>query len=206
MVEFVTQRLGIEGVSLLFLAIAVIYMWYQHHRAKLLQERITLIDEKRKDMSDRLERSLKSSGIVNGRNESQFSSAKTSSMNKSILIAEDDTSLRQVLADVFLDHFKGVNVVTAVDGEEAISKIENATPSVIVLDMMMPQKTGYDVLRELVNRNLNIPVIIQSGYVTESNFRPGAPVPKSRLTFFPKPYNLSDMIQVIEKLLHDEKK
>ena len=58
MFEFVTQRLGIEGVSLIFLVIAGIYIWYQHNRAKLLQERIALIEEKRKDMYNHLETDL----------------------------------------------------------------------------------------------------------------------------------------------------
>ena len=126
-------------------------------------------------------------------------------MNKSILIVEDDAISRQFLVDIFFDHFKGVNIVTAVDGEDAISKIEHAPPTVLVLDMIMPRKTGYDVLKELADRKHNSPVIIQSGYVTKSNFRHNAPIPQSPLVFFPKPFDVRDMIQVLELFLNDPK-
>jgi twitching motility two-component system response regulator PilH len=64
-----------------------------------------------------------------------------------ILVADDSpTDLRLVTATL---QRHGYTVVTAVDGEEALEKAVSEMPAVIVLDVVMPKKNGYQVCRQL---------------------------------------------------------
>jgi DNA-binding response OmpR family regulator len=60
-----------------------------------------------------------------------------------ILVVDDDTGTL-----TFLEHVlrkQGYDVVTAVDGLDALVKVKNETPDLVVLDVMMPEINGYDV-------------------------------------------------------------
>ena len=65
----------------------------------------------------------------------------------SILIADDDPNILRALA--FLMHEQGHNVRTVVDGEAALKAIAEAPPELVLLDVMMPKRNGYDVCRAL---------------------------------------------------------
>ena len=63
-----------------------------------------------------------------------------------ILLAEDDQFLQRMYS-IKLGG-AGFNVVLASDGQEAIDKIEKTNPDVALVDILMPKKNGFDVLRE----------------------------------------------------------
>ncbi len=82
-----------------------------------------------------------------------------------ILIVDDDADIRAILALV-LDA-DGHEVETAADGAAALARLRRGPrPSLILLDMMMPQLDGEDVLRELRRDpgNAGIPVVILTGH------------------------------------------
>jgi CheY-like chemotaxis protein len=82
----------------------------------------------------------------------------------SILLVEDDRALHKAMTDI-LDA-EGYRVIGAFDGQEAIDRLrEGARPSVILLDMMMPRKDGYQFRAEQLAdpRLAPIPVIAYSG-------------------------------------------
>jgi two-component system, OmpR family, alkaline phosphatase synthesis response regulator PhoP len=80
-------------------------------------------------------------------------------MAKKILVAEDDTALIKVLTDTLSN--AGYDVVQARNGNEALEKIATEKPDMMLLDIIMPEKSGFDVLEELrVKRNSKMPVII----------------------------------------------
>ncbi|KND49208.1 MAG: two-component system, OmpR family, phosphate regulon response regulator PhoB [Parcubacteria bacterium C7867-008] len=66
---------------------------------------------------------------------------------KKILIAEDDTLLRTVLANQFA--LSGFEVITAQDGEEGVEKYFSEKPDAVVLDVMMPKKSGLEMMEEI---------------------------------------------------------
>jgi DNA-binding response OmpR family regulator len=68
-------------------------------------------------------------------------------MAKNILIVDDASNI--VLSLEFLMNSAGFNVRSARDGEEAISAIEQNKPDLILLDVMMPRKDGYEVCQEI---------------------------------------------------------
>ena len=90
---------------------------------------------------------------------------------KHILIVEDEDFLSQVLKDNLSS--EGYKVEVAVDGEEALEKIEKSQPSLILLDLLLPKKDGFQVLEELKsNPDLKlIPVIVLSNLGADTDIK-----------------------------------
>lgn len=68
-------------------------------------------------------------------------------MNKKILIADDEQNI--VISLEFLMKREGFDVVIACDGEEAVQRIRSEHPDLVLLDVMMPRKTGFEVCQEV---------------------------------------------------------
>jgi len=80
-----------------------------------------------------------------------------------ILLVEDSKMLRIASSRALVR--AGYQVITAVDGEEALRMAQESPPDLILLDMLLPKITGLDVLRRLKSdgRTKDIPVIVLSG-------------------------------------------
>jgi DNA-binding NtrC family response regulator len=83
-------------------------------------------------------------------------------MTEKILIADDEPSNRKILSQE-LGH-KGFGVDSACGGKEALAKIECAPPDLLILDYMMPDLSGLEVLKELRKRANDTPVIMITAY------------------------------------------
>jgi two-component system alkaline phosphatase synthesis response regulator PhoP len=68
-------------------------------------------------------------------------------MSQKILIADDEPNI--LISLEFLMKREGYEVVVARDGQEAMDAIERERPSLVLLDVMMPIKTGFDVCHEV---------------------------------------------------------
>ena len=68
-------------------------------------------------------------------------------MGKKILVVEDDSVLQMTLKD-FLSS-KGLEVVSAINGEEGIRFAKVSNPDIILLDLILPKKDGFEVLKEI---------------------------------------------------------
>lgn len=77
-----------------------------------------------------------------------------------ILIAEDDLHIREGLAELL--ETEGYQVTAAADGRQALSHFNTQTPDLVLLDIMMPNVSGYDVCREIRKTNEHVPVIFIS--------------------------------------------
>ncbi len=77
-----------------------------------------------------------------------------------VLIAEDDGNIRRGLADIL--ESEGYTALLAADGNEALELFRNTKPDFVCLDIMMPEKSGYDVCREIRRTDPDIPVIFIS--------------------------------------------
>lgn len=82
-----------------------------------------------------------------------------------VLIAEDDDSIAR-LYQTYLEAYD-IAVERANDGNEALEKIQSFKPDVLLLDIMMPGKDGFDVLKELSDNNNKLPVIIFTALSSE---------------------------------------
>ena len=79
-------------------------------------------------------------------------------MKQRILVAEDDAAILTGLVDLL--EGEGFAVETAGDGAAAIARWNEARPDLILLDVMMPEKNGFDVCREVRRRDSLTPVIM----------------------------------------------
>src|SRR3989338_1995840 len=88
-----------------------------------------------------------------------------------ILLVEDDKFLSVALGDKLTR--EGFTIIKAVNGQEALAKVRSQRPALILLDLMMPQKNGFEVLAELKldETTKNIPVIILSNLGQEADIK-----------------------------------
>lgn len=79
-----------------------------------------------------------------------------------ILIVEDDKFLQKILTTKFVK--EGFDVVAASDGEEAVQKVTTDVPSLVLLDLILPKLTGFEVLTEIKTnmKTRAVPVIVLS--------------------------------------------
>ena len=75
-----------------------------------------------------------------------------------ILVVEDEKGMAYGLRDNF--EFDGHEVSLAFDGEEGLRKAAEEAPDLIILDLMLPKKSGFDVCRELRGMGIGIPIIM----------------------------------------------
>lgn len=76
---------------------------------------------------------------------------------ETILIADDEEPIRELLS-LYLEK-EGFSVISAGDGEQALAAARAQSPDLIVLDLMMPKLSGYEVCREL-RRDSDIPILM----------------------------------------------
>ncbi len=86
-----------------------------------------------------------------------------------ILLAEDDKFIQRAYKDG-IEH-KGLDVIVASDGVEALDMAKEESPDLILLDLIMPKKNGFDVLKEIKNDESlkDIPVIVLSNLGQDSD-------------------------------------
>ena len=77
-----------------------------------------------------------------------------------VLVAEDDANTRAGLVEIL--EMEGYDVVAAANGADALAQFHGENPDFVCLDVMMPQKDGYDVCREIRKHNSRVPVIFIS--------------------------------------------
>ena len=79
---------------------------------------------------------------------------------KKILIVEDEATLQKALAEFLAED--GFEVLCASDGEQAVLLAKSKNPDLVLLDIILPKKDGYEVLTELKSEagTKSIPVIL----------------------------------------------
>jgi len=85
-----------------------------------------------------------------------------------ILIIDDEPAIRDVLK-IFLEE-QGFDVYIAGNGKEALTIFQTNRPEVVFLDLLLPEKTGKDVLQEIRNLAPHTIVIIITGFSDEEIF------------------------------------
>lgn len=121
-------------------------------------------------------------------------------MKKKIFIADDEPNIVSLLEDVLSQEY---DVSHAYDGPSALEGIRSSAPQLILLDMMMPGMTGYEVLRHLQAdvETKHIPVIL----FTAKDFDPSTEAflksETNVVDYVNKPIKPSFLIQRIQELL-----
>jgi two-component system alkaline phosphatase synthesis response regulator PhoP len=84
-------------------------------------------------------------------------------MVKQVLVIDDDKNTVVYLSVMLNEH--GYNPIPACDGEAGLQKIEESTPDLIVLDVMLPKKTGFVLFKQLKKDESyrDVPIIMLTG-------------------------------------------
>jgi len=104
-----------------------------------------------------------------------------------VLVVDDDEVIRHLI-EVNLT-LEGFEVVTAVDGQDCLDRVEKIKPDVITLDLEMPRMDGFTFLRILMTK-MPTPVIVVSSYSQKENVFKALEL--GALDFVAKPERFSD--------------
>lgn len=83
-----------------------------------------------------------------------------------VLLVDDDAFVRTVLRDALQDD--GYNLIEAEDGEQALELIREHRPSVVLLDLFMPRKSGLEALGEITTAAPECRVLVISSLDSET--------------------------------------
>jgi CheY-like chemotaxis protein len=116
-----------------------------------------------------------------------------------VLCADDDEDILS-LVSLRLQR-AGFQVATAADGEEAVQILRARRPVLAVLDVMMPKRTGYEVLAELRGDEAlrEIKVILLSARVQEGDVARGLDAGAD--AYLAKPFKAQDLVSKVQELL-----
>lgn len=119
---------------------------------------------------------------------------------KKILIVEDEKDLSLAI-EKFLGE-EGFRVVTAHDGESALDKFYEETPELVILDINLPKKNGWEICRE-IKKNSNIPVIMMTARNSEYDEIQGLELGAE--DYITKPLSLKVLAARVRKVLKIDK-
>lgn len=116
---------------------------------------------------------------------------------KTILLAEDQVNINRLIAAKL--NREGFRVIQAYDGEEAIRLLLNQEVDLALLNLMMPQLDGGQVLRRVRSAGKTIPVIIFSVKNRESDLQYCLQLGAD--DYLVKPFELDDLFRRVKKLI-----
>jgi len=118
-------------------------------------------------------------------------------MTQRILLVEDELGLVMTLSDRLTS--EGYAVVTAQDGETGLTRATNETFDLIILDVMLPHRSGFDICRDLRQRGVGTPIIMLTarGQITDKvvGLKIGAD------DYVTKPFEMMELLARVEAQL-----
>ena len=124
-------------------------------------------------------------------------------MTQKVLIIDDEihirTLLKQTLED--LEEKYGVEILTAANGEEGLALIRNELPEIVFLDIMLPQKNGYDVCKTVTEdpKLKDIKIILLTAKGQEIDRIRG--MEAGALKYMTKPFDPDEVVALTKNLL-----
>jgi two-component system, NtrC family, response regulator AtoC len=122
-------------------------------------------------------------------------------MSDKILVVDDEPSNRNILRQELIH--KGYLVETANNGREALRKIESVGPDLLILDYMMPDLSGLEVLKELRKRENDTPVVMITAYGTME--RAVEAMKEGAYDFITRPFEPDHIALVVRKALERQR-
>lgn len=118
-----------------------------------------------------------------------------------VMACDDDHVIRGLL-EVNLE-MEGYDVVTACDGQDALDKIRQQAPDLILLDVMMPNLNGWQVAEALQadEATRQIPIIFLSARAMEADVEKGTSL--GAVSYVTKPFDPIDLMELVAQQLRD---
>ena len=119
-------------------------------------------------------------------------------MRKKVLVVDDEEAVRQLLK-TFLFRW-GYEVEEAVDGVQALEKVAKGNYDLLICDILMPNKDGWEVLKEMKSDPMikEIPVIVLTGKKEDSDIVTGYEL--GAIYYITKPFTMSDLFYELEQI------
>ena len=118
-------------------------------------------------------------------------------MPKTILVVDDEPDIRQSVKQIL--QVNGYIVVTAVDGDDCLKKLNELTPDLILLDIMMSGTPVGDVVKQIKDVKIAFMSVVR---ISDARKR-GLCTQDNIVDFFQKPFNVSDLIDRVELILSE---
>lgn len=120
---------------------------------------------------------------------------------KRILVADDEEILRMLICDSLED--LGFQIDEAEDGADALEKVSATAYDLLILDYMMPQLTGIEVIEQMpADIRARTPILMLTAKAQEADRQQA--MEKGANYFMSKPFSPVELIAFVEELLHDE--
>lgn len=116
---------------------------------------------------------------------------------KRILVIEDEPQMLLGLRDNL--ELEGYDVQTAADGDEGLSKASSAPPDLVILDVMLPKRNGFDVCRELRARNVSTPIVMLTARSAETDKVLGLELGAD--DYVTKPFSITELLARVRAVL-----
>jgi two-component system, OmpR family, alkaline phosphatase synthesis response regulator PhoP len=123
-------------------------------------------------------------------------------MSGKILICDDEAHIRRLIEQSLEDlEDEGVEILTAADGEEALGRIRDETPDLIILDVMMPKLNGFEVCEKVKSDEglSSSYVMLLTAKGQEYDRQRGEEVGADR--YMTKPFDPDDLLAVVRDIL-----
>ena len=114
-----------------------------------------------------------------------------------VLVVEDSRLQRELVTDWLSERYE---VLTAADGFEAMATLLSRRPDLVILDLIMPRVSGYELLCALRRASLDVPVLVSSSKVASAGDRLG-PLVLGATDFLAKPVNRLELEHKVDTLL-----
>ena len=124
-------------------------------------------------------------------------------MSKKILIVDDEPNI--VISVEFLMQREGHEVAIARDGQEAIDCLADARPDLMILDVMMPRKNGFEVCEEVRADPTfsGMPILMLTAKGREAEMKKGISLGAD--AYITKPFSTHDLVAKVGELLNRDK-
>ena len=128
--------------------------------------------------------------------EEQIKKEENREKNIKILIIDDESDMCWALSRVFED--AGYKAITAVNGKEALIKVEKEEPELVILDVKLPDMSGIEVLSTIKKVKPEIVVIMISAYGTEEIRKEAERI--GAYDFIDKPFSVEGILLTVRKV------
>ena len=116
-----------------------------------------------------------------------------------VLVIDDEPVVRDAIALVLGE--EGLRVAVAADGASGLAHPAAAGCRLVLVDLMLPDRSGTEVLRALQAARPDLPVVIITGYATHESSRLALEAGAS--DYLPKPFEVSELLAVVRRALRD---
>ena len=119
-------------------------------------------------------------------------------MQYHILMVEDDPKIREAIIDYFSEKAPDYLMDTAKTGQEGLDKIEENNYDLVLLDVMLPQMSGFDVIVK-IRRSMDIPVIFMTARTSEEDRLYGYELGCD--DYICKPFSIAELLAKVNALM-----